>query len=85
MNARFFETLHESDVAIGATRETGSILGFAVRAKHEFPFAPKCLWTASRAGATPALRQLDRERHGVAAAEAEGGDAALQITALQLV
>jgi hypothetical protein len=42
MDVRFFETLHESDVAIGATRETGTILSFAVRAEHEIVCAPKC-------------------------------------------
>ena len=34
MNLRFIETLHEYDVAIGATRETGTILRFAVRTEH---------------------------------------------------
>jgi hypothetical protein len=34
MNSRFFETFHECEVAIGATRETVPILGFAVRTEH---------------------------------------------------
>jgi hypothetical protein len=34
MNFCVLETLHERDIAIGATRETGTILGFAVRTEH---------------------------------------------------
>jgi hypothetical protein len=29
-----FEMLHEIQAAIGTTRETGTILGFAVRTEH---------------------------------------------------
>jgi hypothetical protein len=77
MNFRLFETLHERDVAVGATRETGSILGCALRTKHGYTCAPKYPGTNSRVRGTPALREFDRERDGVAAAEAEGRDAAL--------
>ena len=85
MNVRFFEMLHESDVAVGATTEARPIFSFAVGAKHGFQFAPKRLWTTSAAGAMPTLRKLDGERDGVAAAEAESRDSALQITTLQFV
>src|ERR1700740_620231 len=85
MNFRLFETLHECDIAIGATRETDTILGCALRTKHGSTCAPKYPGTNSRVGGTPALRKFDRECYGVAAAEAEGRDAALQIASLQFV
>ena len=77
MNFRFFETLHECDVAIGATRETGPVLGSTVRAKHESTCAPKFPGTNSRVRGAPALRKFDRERDSVAAAETESRDTAL--------
>ena len=85
MNFRFFETLHECDVAIGATRETGTILGSARRAKHGSTCAPKYPGTNSRACGTLALREFYRERDSIAAAEAEGCYAALQVATLQFV
>jgi hypothetical protein len=41
MDVRLFETLHQIQAAVGAARETGAILGFAVRTEHEFLCAPE--------------------------------------------
>ena len=85
MRFRCFETLPECGAAIAATRETTTVLRSALRARPGFTCAPKSSGTNARAERTPALREFDGDGYSVAAAEAEGCDAALQIAALQFV